>query len=777
MKISSNILKKHIKNSDTIDWEKVWDLFTIRTAEVEGVEYVGKDIQGVVVGEILTVEDHPKSTKLHVLSVNIGKEVLQIVCGAPNVRVGLKVALIQVGGRLGEIEIAPRPLVGIESFGMCCSERELGMSDEHEGLIELPEEWVIGTDIKEYIPEIEDIVVEIDNKSLTNRPDLWGHYGIAREIAAITNHELNELELYDIVNDKEDLDINIINSDLCYRYSGIKLDNVSNGKTPLWMKIFLFRAGMRSISLIVDLTNYIMLELGQPMHAFDSRSVANIEVGLAKDEDKFTTLDGIERTLTNETLMIKNNNKYFAIAGIMGGLDSEILPDTNSLILESACFEASCIRKSSTKLGLRTEASARYEKSLDPNLTEIATKRFIQLLSEYSDVVVASNLTDVYPNKLEEKEVLLTNKTLTRYMGKELDKELVVSILSSLGMKVSLVGEDYSVIVPTYRVTKDISIEADLIEEISRMYGYENFATVPLKLDLTFKEHECVYNNEYELKKYLVSKFNLSEVHTYLWYKTSFLKQINVEKENVNLMAKSEDSILRDDLALSLVEIAKVNFKNMNSLGIFELGTEIRNNEDNRSISILLGDDESNLEVNYNKAKSIVSSMVKELKNKECSFVKENSFYYNVDGYSLAIMVDDIKLGYINIVHPKIVNSFSKKKSIVTINIDFKLFDSIGVSKPLYKEISKYPTVELDYTIIASKTTLYTELEDVLNKIEDEYIVNHKLVDMFINEDEVKYTFRYYLVSEDRTLDSNDLDAFRDKVLKTIKDNNLKIVV
>ena len=451
MKISCNILKKHIKNSEDIDFLKIWDKFTIRTAEVEGVEVKGKDIDGVVTAKILEVANHPKSTKLHILKVDDGKEIKQIVCGAPNVKVGLISALIEVGGHLGDIEIGVRPLVGVDSYGMMCSAKELGISDDHTGIIELPEDTPVGINIKELMP-IDDIIVEIDNKSLTHRPDLWGHYGIAREIAAITNHELLPLDLYTENPNVKDLDIKINNPELCYRYIGTKMENITNNVTPLWMQVFLYYAGMRSINLLVDLTNYIMLELGQPMHAFDARVVKNIEVGLANNGDKYTTLDGTERNLTNEDLMIKNGGKYFAIAGVMGGLDSEIVNDTTSIVLESATFNAYTVRKTALSIGLRTEASARYEKSLDPNLAMLAARRFIKLLKdENKDLTFASNITDVYPQKQEENHIELKKDYLYKSLGFEIEDELVNKILTSLEFKVTPKEDSFEIIAPTFR--------------------------------------------------------------------------------------------------------------------------------------------------------------------------------------------------------------------------------------------------------------------------------------------------------------------------------------
>ena len=513
MLISCNILKKHIKDSDKIDFLSVWDKFTIRTAEVEGIEIKGTNIDGVVTGKIVSCIPHPESKKLHILKVDVGDEILQIVCGAPNVRVGLIGACIKVGGHIDDIEIGVRPLAGVASHGMMCSGKELGISDNHSGILELPEDTPIGKDFKKLFP-VDDIIVEIDNKSLTHRPDLWGHYGIAREIAAITGQELLPLELNEDNPSNKKLKIKINNSEACYRYVGTKLNNITNNITPMWMQIFLYYAGMRSISLIVDLTNYIMLELGQPMHAFDSRVVKDIEIGYANDGDTYTTLDGQERNLTKEDLMIKNGGNYFAIAGVMGGLDSEIVEDTDSIVLESASFEASTIRKTAIRLGLRTEASSRYEKSLDPNMAIVAANRYIKLLrDENPNMLFDSAITDIYPTVQGENNIDLNKDYLYKYMGFEIEDKIVMQILTSLGFKVRNYPKKFSIVVPTFRATKDITIAADIIEEISRMYGYENFAQVPLKMDMTFGNNEITYDTEYDVKTYLATKYSLHEIH------------------------------------------------------------------------------------------------------------------------------------------------------------------------------------------------------------------------------------------------------------------------
>lgn len=773
MLISCNRLKKYIKNSDNINWQEVWDKFTIRTAEVEKVTKVGDSFDGVVIAEIKECVEHPDSDHMHILKVDVDEEeLIQVVCGAPNVKVGLKTAYVKVGGHIDGMEIKPRPLRGVLSNGMCCSMKELGIGESHDGILELPSNAENGLDIKKYLP-IEDTIVEIDNKSLTNRPDLWGHYGIAREIATITEHELLPLDIEEITNNQEDLNIKISNPDLCYRYTALKVDNILNNKTPLDMQIFLNYVGMHSISLIVDLTNYIMLELGQPMHAFDANIVKNIEVGLAKDEDKFTTLDGVTRTLNSENLMIKNDNEYFAIAGVMGGLDSEILPTTTSTFLESATFNAGSVRKTAISLGLRTEASARYEKSLDPNMTSIAIKRLVYLLrKENPNIKIASNLTDVYPKVLKEANITLEKKLLTKYMGCTLEDNEVKKILESLGFKVTILENTYDVTVPTYRHSKDINIAEDIIEEIARIYGLENFVPKPLKLDLTVTEHEKTFNEEYEVKYTLATKYDMHEVHSYIWYDTNMLKKLEIEKDGVKLLGKTENNILRDDLSFSLLNIVERNFKNYKNFGIFEIGTIIKNNSNKRVLSIILANEEKNIETEYNKAKSIVTYLFKSLKNQKIEIsnnINEEKYYDRNLGK--IIIVDNVKYGEINVLNKIYTNKLAKKKVIITVDIDFDKFVSLEKLDKKEIVISKYPSVELDYTIILPNESKYVDLKEVLNEFHSNLINKVELMDIYEN----KYTIKYTLGSDHKTLEQKDLQTFKERFIKHIKDHGFNI--
>ena len=460
--------------------------FTLSTAEVEDIIVKGEDTNGVIVAKIVSVENHPNSKKLHLLKVDKGDEVVDIVCGAPNVREGMKVALATVGGRVGEITIAPRTLAGYTSYGMCCSEAELGISDDHSGLIEIFEDVALGTDIKD-VYDIDDIIFEVDNKSLTNRPDLWSHYGMAREFATIAKRPLKAPELLD-TKQFEGLPAVLVDvkaTDLVYRYSAIKVKNVTRKVSPVNMRIRLFYCGSRAINFLADLTNYVMMELGQPMHAFDNAKVDKIEVQTFPAGLKFTTLDGVERNIDENMLMITSGDEPVAIAGVMGGDASKIEDDTTTLLLESATFDGVSVRKTTTRLGLRTDASMRYEKMLDPELCKLATERLLKILTDLDEgAEVISAFSDAYVKHYPEITLEFDKRYVDRYTGIDISTETIVETLTSLGFGVKLDGDAFTVKVPSWRSTKDVTIKADIIEEITRIYGYDNFGPITAKSPL-----------------------------------------------------------------------------------------------------------------------------------------------------------------------------------------------------------------------------------------------------------------------------------------------------
>lgn len=782
MKISLNWIKDYV-DLEGIDIKELWYRFTMSAAEVEEVEFVGQDIKDVVVAKVLSVVPHPESKKLKITQVDSGDGVIQIVCGAPNVAEGLLVPLVKIGGSVKKIpKIGKAKLVGVESFGMLCSASELGISDDHSGLLVFEGDYAPGTNIKSIL-DIDDVIIEIDNKSLTNRPDLWGHYGIAREIAAIYGRELKPMKLDALEGSdhKAKLDITVEDTEKCLRYSGLKIDGVKKLETPMNMKVRLFYCGMRSISPLVDLTNYLMLEMGQPMHAFDSRQVeSGIVVRSTKEPTVFKTLDGSERKLPEDVLLICTKERPVAVAGIMGGENSEVLEDTTSILLESATFEGSSTRKSSTKIGLRTEASARYEKMLDPNMTVQAIQRFVKLLRDMQpDIQFASSLTDVYCNKLEPIDIEITKPYIDKYIGNTLTAEKMVEILRSLEFTVDVDGDTFKIKVPTFRATKDITMKVDIIEEITRVYGYDNIQ--PQTLDIALKPLQ--YNEErlfdHKVNELLSEKFGASEVNSYIWYDNNFNSSVGVETNaQVKVLnPQAQDSnTLRDSMAPGMLAFAERNEKSYDDFSLFEIGSVFNaanskeKCEQHKNLCILVASKIKSEDQLFYDLKGMISFIAKTIKNVDLEFAACTSKFNWVHPMkSVDISHDGNLMGYISVVHPMIKKNIGKKLNIAVLEINRDVLHSAGSKVIRYREPSKFPEVQLDYSFLVDNAVTFEKLmqeikafkSDVLNGFEFVTIYNGK----GLPEGKKSMTFRFVIGSSEKTLSSDDINAFAKELL------------
>ena len=561
-----------------INLEELINRFTLSVAEVEGTIKYGENIKNVITAKIIDIEKIATSDKLRKVKVDNGKEIVTCVCGAKNIKIGDIVPFAQIGSIVSGIEIKQVEMAGETSNGMCLSEKELGISEDHSGVMVFDNDTKLGMNVKEIL-DIDDTVFEIDNKSLTNRPDLWGHYGIAREIAALTGRKLKNIDIENLekYNNLKEVSVEVEDKEKCYRYTAIQVENITAKKFDVNKRIRLYYCGMRSINLLVDLTNYIMLELGQPMHAFDKKLVNNIKVKSIENDIEFKTLDDVARKIDKGTLMICNNNEPIAIAGIMGGANSEIKDETNSLVLESANFDSVCIRKSAVDLKLRTDASAHYEKSLDPEITDIAIKRYIKLLKENDNgIKVTSKLTDIYVKKYPIIKIEITREYINSRIGIELSLNRIKEILSSLEFEIEENGETLTVKVPSFRATKDISIKADLVEEIARIYGYDNIEPQTKNQPLRIVEIDGEKKTENTIKDLLAIKYGLSEIHTYIWYDKKKNKELNLEVNENNIkLANSLNAnfnILRESMIPSLLYTLSENIKYYPNVNIFECG-------------------------------------------------------------------------------------------------------------------------------------------------------------------------------------------------------------
>ncbi|MDE6092174.1 MAG: phenylalanine--tRNA ligase subunit beta [Ruminococcus sp.] len=760
--------------------------FSLSTAEVENEIFMkGSDISGIIVAEIKSVEEHPDSKKLHLLKVDAGKdELVDVVCGAPNVRTGMKTAFAQVGAKIGDITIAPRKLAGYTSNGMCCSEAEIGISDDNSGIMEITDDIPNGTDLKEAY-QIDDIVFEVDNKSLTNRPDLWGHYGIAREFSALTGRPLKPIETVDLsqFGSLPQIDMKILDP-LCQRYSCLQVDNIKRNVSPVNMRVRLYYCGMRDINFLADLTNYLMLEMGQPMHAFDSRKVSSIRIRRFDKPFTFKTLDGVERNIDENTLMICNGENPVAIAGIMGGLDSEIVDDTTALTLESATFDAVSIRKSTVRLSHRTDASMRYEKCLDPEMTVTAIGRFVKLMLDADpDSKVISSLTDEYAYKYPERAFDFTKAFVDRYTGIEISNDTIVKTLESLGFETKEENDVFSVKIPSWRATKDITMKADIIEEITRIYGYDNFdvhtAESPL-YPVRMAEEKTV---EDRIKDLLVQKYNLHELHSYVWVYNDEYKALGIEAEDniklVNATNPNIEIIRRSIVPTQLCQV-KYNTDFAQEFGVFEIGriadgvdTETNLCKERKKLCITLFSKVKSTQQIYLELRDMLAIIADDIRHERLSFEKiEASHSYQHPKNLNSVICAGKNVGEIGVVYPTVAKKIDKKASIVYAEIDVADFAEIVSKSMTYDEPSKYPEMEVDLTFMADR---FAPIGSAIETVNSPLVKKVSVADTYTDEAGKSITVRILFSDKNKTLTREEVSAVTDKVIENLKSQGISL--
>ena len=785
MFVSINWIKEYV-DLESLDIKKLINSFTLATAEVEEIIVKGEDIQNVVVGEILSIENHPNSKKLHLLKVDGGDRIYNIVCGAPNVRENMKIAFVKAGGRVPAGEITKATVAGFESEGMCCSAFELGLSDDKSGLMEIDVDAPNGTDLKDIYP-IDDIIFEVDNKSLTNRPDLWGHYGIAREFAALTDRELKPLPLSDLAYDgDEKIKVTVNRPDLVYRYSCVKMDNITKNVSPMSMQIRLYYCGMRGINLLADLTNYIMLEMGQPTHAFDANKIDEIVVDTPEEDCKFTTLDNVERDITTDTLLINNGSTPVAIAGIMGGLDSEIVGDTNAVVLECANFDGVSVRKSSSRLGLRTDASARYEKMLDPEMTVTAAKRFAYLLQSIDEgAKVASQLTDEYVRKYPEINISFNKAYVDKYTGIDISEERILKTLTALGFDVNKDGEEFKVKVPSFRATKDVTIKADIIEEITRIYGYDNFSIITTKSPLKPVKSSPVRAQSNEMKDILVKHYNLHEVHSYIWCDVRKYKKLGIEVEdNVKVLniESSDNGTIRNSMIPTLLSAVSDNKDYSDSYGIFEIGRVVAGIKEDgtanerRSLGIVLFDKTISEKDLFFKAISMVNEIFLQIKHKAPVLTKVAPAHaWQHPKNTASISCDGINVGSINTLHPANAQKLDKNGVAICIEIDVDDFITIGGDNISFVEPSTQQSTYYDLSLIMKEGVTFADMSECWNKLGLSELNNVKVIDTYEKDGVKSITVRLIFSSKEKTLEMDEVQAWIDEILANLKEIGIEM--
>ena len=744
--------------------------FTLSTAEVEDIIEKGADTHGVVVARILSVENHPKSKKLHLLKVDKGDEVVDIVCGAPNVREGMKVALATSGGAVCGHPIAPATIAGFTSYGMCCSEAELGLSDDNSGIWEITDDIPLGTDIKT-VYDVDDIIFEVDNKSLTNRPDLWSHYGMAREFATIAGRELKAPALLSVDEFAAlpAVSVEVKATDLVWRYSAIKVENIKRKQSPVNMRIRLYYCGSRAINFLADLTNYVMMELGQPMHAFDCAKVDRIEVQTFPEGRKFTTLDGVERNIDENMLMITSADEPVAIAGVMGGDASKIEDDTDSLLLESATFDGVSVRKTTTRLGLRTDASQRYEKMLDPELCRTATERLLALIAALDEGArVTSSFTDVYVKKYPVITLEFDKRYVDRYTGIDISTDRIITTLTALGFEVEHADGNFTVKVPTWRATKDVTIKADIIEEITRIYGYDNFDIFTSVSPILPVRKETRKSEEDRMKDILVSGYRMHEVHSYIWSDSAKNRELGISTpENVKIInAQTPDhTCLRVSMIPTLLSFVKENRGYGDDFGIFEIGHTVEGlredgycNEQNKLGAVFYSKTRTEESV-FLGARDAVAEICESILHRDVQFVAaecEHDFQHPVNTFD--VVVAGVKVGYLSVPHPTVCENIDKKCAVAFFELRTEAFASVAAATVKYAVPSKFPAIEIDVTFTADVGAIvFPELESAARAAAGELLSSMWLKDVYEQDGSSAVTLRFAFCSAERTLTKQEL--------------------
>jgi len=791
MYLSFNWLKEFIDLPHDIKPSDIADKLTLHTVEVEGVLNQKERFANVVVGKILKIEKHPNADRLQLTEVDTGDKVRKIVCGAHNIEVGNFVPTALPGAVLPQdFEIKEAKVRGELSEGMLCAKDELELGDDHSGIMILEAKAKPGQSLADYL-SLDDVVLEVDNKSLSNRPDLWGHYGIAREISGLFSSKLKDYEIKKPKQDSESkIKVKVEDTSLCLRYMALVVDNIKVESSPHWLEERLLSCGVRPINNIVDITNYVMLELGQPLHAFDTALIDKIVVRRAKQDEFVKTLDQVERKLTKDDLVVADSDKVLAVAGVMGSENSEINQETTSIIIESANFNSSAIRKTSQRLNLRTEASSRFEKGLDPNLAEQAIWKTAELVKKLCpEAQVSLNLIDEKKFELNQGPLSIKVDWLNKRMGLSLDKKKIISILENLGFVIEVKDDILQVKIPTWRATKDISIPEDIVEEILRIYGFDNIpgASPLIRVSPLIKTPELELRGR--IKDFIALRSAFTEVYNYSFVSESDLKKMGTDYSfHLKLLnpLSLNFEILRQSLIPGFINNVKLNQSRFKDFSLFEIGSVFfaHDGENERDLKekerlphqedrlgMLIASD--NKKESFSKLKGVLETLFIDL-GLEVYFLKSDSQKNTwTDDMSADIYVkflgEDELLGYISVLSKKITKSFGLKKETVLSEIYLPVLNKLlakNLNQKTYKGVAKFPALVRDLAFVVDKNTSFNDLRaEILNfnslicgvEFFDEYVGDKIL------QDKKSLAFRIKYQAE-KTLVATEVDDLQEKL-------------
>lgn len=769
------------------------DKLTMAGLEVDEIKTIAPAFSGVVVAKILSVRPHPNADKLSLCDVTDGAATYPIVCGAKNIKAGDIVPLAKVGAIIpGGYAIKSTKLRGQQSDGMLCSETELEIGDDASGIMQLPQDFTPGMPLEEAL-NLGDTVLDV---SITpNRADCLSMIGMAREVAALTGKTLRtpDIQVKESGDDFSALSsVTILDPDLCPRYSARMIKDVKIVPSPVWMKTRLEAAGLRAINNVVDVTNFVMLEMGQPLHAFDFRFLeeGRIVVRKSKAGEEFVSLDGKSRILPDNTLLICDGKKPVAIGGIMGGLNSEVKDDTGIVFLESAYFNPSSIRRSSRRLAMPTDAAFRFERGIDPEGVIRALNRAAQLIAETSGGSICKNYIDQYPNKIPAVEnIPLRPSRIRQVVGTTIEARDVEPILKSIGMTLKKDGEDkYLVTPPTFRV--DITREIDLIEEVVRLYGYDR---VPVSLPaVSVTEMDVIPRLALEerlCRLFIGSGF--SEIINYSFTTPALADCLGLPQQDerrsfvvIKNPLTEDQSVMRTTLAYGLLETLKKNINNASlNLKIFEIGRafikRISDSELPEEKNILAGlisgkisDDlwGAKVNVDFYDLKGALENVFHDLKLMECKYVAETTEAFLHPGQACGIYINDQRIGYLGQIHPDVMNRMDTKSVAYIFEINIDILDTLSTAGVRYKDISRFPAVTRDVAFVVNADMEADKMLEIVAGQHEDLLENVGIFDIYsgkgLDEGTKSLGLRFSYRASDRTLTDAEINSLHDKIVQ-----------
>ena len=796
MRVSLNEIKKYVDLPNNLSDKQIAYDMTLRTVEVDEVEDVSRKYHDIVVGKILEVKKHPNADRLKICITDIGEDKpVQIVCGGSNLYEGEYVVVSKPGAEVvwhgeGEpVKVKEAKMRGETSYGMICASSEVYLSDffpstDETEIIDLKGiECKPGDNISDIV-EMNDTVLEIDNKSLSNRPDLWGHYGIARELSAIYNVPLKNLPKYELDRNLPEYHVEIQEIEKCHRYVAVEIDGIYEKESPIWMKSLLSKAGQRPINAIVDITNYVMMIVGQPLHAFDRTHVSGekIIVRNAKENEELLLLDNNTIKLTTDDLVICDENDAMALAGIRGGKKDSILPDTKGIVLEVANFSANAIRKTGKRFAEKTDASIRYEKGIDTQRVDEGVNLALRLIKEIFPDSKIVKYKDTYPNETNKNKIKISEKFLDKRLGKKIPKEQIEQILTSLGYELSYNNGEYEVIVPTWRSTGDVTIKDDVMGDIARILSFDSFEAKPINITI---EQPIIQNDitlDRRIREYLSYSCDFYEIYTYPWIDEKYIHAAKIDTTNSLLLATPpapELAYLRSSLIPGMLEAIVKNLRYYDEFKLFECAEiyqkgdyrpsskdEILPIQDNYLTGCIVGKDAKEI---FYEAKGIIENMTRYCHMESIKLEKiEKPAWADKNAY-LNITKDNEIIGSLGLLSVQtMTESKIKRTNVAIFEINFDKLVPYNSRTNKYERLPELPLVEKDLSILVDKEISWKKIEESVKSMakEVEFIDEYK--GNQIPNGKKSITLKVRILNEGTTMTSEQINEKMNTILNTL---------